>query len=84
MSLYVNNTIDKKSLLKNSRQMLTLPRHFVTINNTSISIKSAKDWIWKNLSDRFYISNTVVGFENPAEATMFGLIADQFKIDDNF
>lgn len=83
MSLYTSNTIDKKSLLMNSRQMLTLPRHFVTIN-TSISIKLAKDWIWKNLSDRFYISHTVVGFENPAEATMFGLVADQFKIDDNF
>lgn len=83
MSLYIDGKIDKKAILENSRQLLTLPKHFVTIN-LSTKTSYACDWIWKNLTGRFYISPTVVGFENPAEASMFGLIADQFKIYDNF
>ena len=83
MPLYTDNVIDKKSILENSRQMLTLPKHFVIIR-ISTTKTLACDWIWKNLIGRFYISSTLIGFEDPAEASMFGLIADQFKINDNF
>lgn len=83
MSLYIDNVIDKNSILENSRQLLTLPSHFVTMK-LSINTSAARDWIWKNLTGRFYMSFGIIGFEDPAEASMFGLIADQFEVDDNF
>ena len=83
MPLYIDNVIDKKAILENSRQMLTLPKHFVSIT-LSTNKTLACDWIWKNLTGRFYISPILIGFEDPAEASMFGLVADQFKLDDNF
>lgn len=84
MPLYIDNVIDKKSILENSRQLLTLPSHFVTMKLSSINTSAARDWIWKNLTGRFYMSFGIIGFEDPAEASMFGLIADQFKVNDNF
>ena len=83
MSLYIDNVIDKNSILENSRQLLTLPSHFVTMK-LSINTSAARDWIWKNLTGRFFISYEIFGFEDPAEASMFALVADQFKPNDNF
>lgn len=86
MSLYIDNKLDPLAVLPNGRELSTSPRHFVKIPLTAmIDAKIARDWIWKNLTARFYIQqNHYASFEDPGEASMFALIKDQFTIDNNF
>lgn len=74
------------------RQVEYLPPHFTTITfDIGTTEKIITDWIWENLSGRFYIGDTytqgqenrspislqkLVGFEIPGEASYFSLILD--------
>ena len=86
MTLYIDNEIDLLATLQNGRELDQSPIHFVKIPlNGLVDVKLARDWIWKNLKGRFYIrQNKYASFEDPTEASMFALIKDQFRIDDNF
>lgn len=86
MSLYIDNTLDLLATLHNGRELDFSPKHFVKIPLTAmVDVKVARDWIWKNLSARFYIrQNHCASFEDPGEASMFALIKDQFTVDNNF
>ena len=86
MSLYIDNIPDLLAALPNGRELSTSPRHFVKISLSGlIDTKQAREWIWKNLTARFYIrQNRFASFEDPGEASMFALIKDQFTVDNNF
>lgn len=72
------------------RQLDHCPPHFTVVDfNLQTNQKVILDWIWANLSGRFYFGehyyksteNTVqlsyrAAFELPGEASMFGLILD--------
>lgn len=72
------------------RQLEHCPPHFTVVDfNVQTQQKIILDWIWTNLSGRFYLGeyyykgteNTVhltcrAAFELPGEASMFGLILD--------
>ena len=72
------------------RQMEHLPPHFTTFYfDLRTSDKTISDWIFTNLSGRFYYGDhisedpsgrrsmsKIVAFEIPAEATYFGLMID--------
>lgn len=80
------------------RQLDFLPPHFTVVKfNISTTEKSITDWIWTNLSGRFYIGDSyhngdgkntpihmekVVGFELPGEASYFSLILDTINTHD--
>ena len=78
MTLAIDNTIDPLSVLKEGRELSTCPRHFVVIKCSNSS--AARSWIWKNLTGRFSAQADFVAFEDPAEASMFAMIRDQFSI----
>lgn len=82
MSLYIDNIINPLAVIKEGRELSSCPRHFVKVkcNRT----KSARNWVWKNLTGRFTTQADFVAFEDPAEASMFALIVDQFAVDDRF
>ena len=86
MSLYIDNTLDPAATLPNGRELSSSPRHFVKIPLSGlIDAKISREWIWKNLTARFYIrQNQFASFEDPSEASMFALIKDQFTVDNNF
>jgi len=79
MSLYTNNIIDPVAAA-GGRELKYVPRHFTRIRiNKNSKHQLAKAWIWKNLTGRFSIKQRgYYAFENPAEATMFSLIASNF------
>ncbi len=65
------------------------PPHFTQIEfNIYVSEKTITDWVWANLSGRFffgdmyqgsgkaYSSNKVAAFELPGEASYFSLVLD--------
>ena len=82
MSLYIDNTVDPLAVIKEGRELSTCPWHFVKVKCDKP--KSARNWVWKNLTGRFTAQADFVAFEDPAEASMFGLISDQFAINDYF
>lgn len=79
---FIENIITNKS-----RRVWTLPPHFVKMQIGSDETVVRK-WCYKNIENRFYIgkapflinkvfvTKTIVAFENPADATFFGLIKD--------
>jgi len=77
MTLSIDNNLDPLSVIKEGRQISTCPFHFVQITFNG-DVKTVKSWIWKNLSTRFFINDKIAAFENPAEASMFAMIKDQF------
>lgn len=82
MSLYIDNIVDPLSVIKAGRELSTCPIHFVVVKCDMT--KTARNWVWKNLTGRFTVQPNFVAFEDPAEATMFGLIQDQFAESDPF
>ena len=79
MTLAIDNKVDPLSAIKEGRELSTCPRHFVTI--TCHNTHAARRWIWQNLTGRFTIQIMFVAFEDPAEASMFAMICDQFMVD---
>jgi len=77
MTLSIDNTLDPLSVINEGRRLGTCPFHFVKISHKG-NEKTVRSWIWKNLSDRFFLNEDIGGFENPAEASMFAMIKDQF------
>lgn len=77
------------------RQLEHCPPHFTPVDfKIRVQSKVISDWIWDNLSGRFYYgdyyykteSGSVdldkrVAFEIPGEASMFALILDQINKD---
>lgn len=77
------------------RELNHCPPHFTAVVfPLKTNAKTISDWIWANLSGRFYFNdyyykdeNNAVqltkkaAFEIPGEASMFGLILDQINID---
>ena len=75
------------------RQLEHCPPHFTVVDfDIRTSEKSITDWIWSNLTGRFWIGdyyfkndggsvsmNKRVGFEIAGEATMFTLVLDQIN-----
>ena len=71
------------------RRLDFCPPHFtpVTLDGLYCDIKDIDDWIYINLEGRYSISSISVanqqqievGFENPAEASMFGLVINQIN-----
>lgn len=78
------------------RELNHCPPHFTAIDfGVKTNDKTISDWIWANLSGRFYYgdhyykdhANTVqltkrAAFEIPGEASMFALILDQINKND--
>ena len=74
------------------RKLEHCPPHFTKVNfSLQTAEKHITDWIWENLSGRFYIGDTytngdnknspvhiekTVGFEMPGEASYFSLVVD--------
>lgn len=97
MSLYIDNQIDLCAAA-GGRELSKMPVHFTVINLQdervdwlSMTFKSydtnvIRNWIWCNLVGRFCLEQTQVGFEDPAEASMFALVKDTLveKIDSIF
>lgn len=77
MTLSIDNKIDPLSVICEGRQLSTCPFHFVQITFKGEE-RTVKSWIWENLSDRFFLNNRIAAFENPAEASMFAMVKDQF------
>ena len=77
----------------NLRRTETCPLHFSSINfEIRTSEKTITDWIYENLSGRFWLGehyfaneggsiafNKRVAFEIPAEASYFGMFLDQIN-----
>jgi hypothetical protein len=82
MSLYIDNIIDSLAVIKEGRELSSCPRHFVQVQCGRS--RHAREWIWRNLTGRFSTQPTFVAFEDPTEASMFGLVADQFGVYDSF
>lgn len=75
------------------RELEHCPPHFTVVDfDIRTSEKTITDWIWSNLTGRFWMGdyyfktdsgsvsmNKRVGFEIPGEATMFTLILDQIN-----
>jgi hypothetical protein len=74
------------------RRVEHCPPHFTRITFDPLAPeKSITDWIWVNLSGRFYINDEyyttetgisvqrMVAFEQPGEASMFALTLDQIN-----
>lgn len=75
------------------RELDHCPPHFTTLDfELKTTEKNISDWIWSNLSGRFYYSDHYhknsegvlnmckrVGFEIPGEASMFALMLDQIN-----
>lgn len=75
------------------RELDYCPPHFTTLDfELKTTDKNISDWIWSNLSGRFWYSDYYyknsegvlnmckrVGFEIPSEASMFALILDQIN-----
>lgn len=75
------------------RQLEHCPPHFTVVDfDIRTTEKSITDWIWSNLTGRFWIGdyyfktdsgsvsmNKRVSFEIPGEATMFTLVLDQIN-----
>ena len=77
MSLSTDNIIDPLAVLHEGRELLIPPIHFVRVScRKSID---AHYWIWNNLVGRFSVQSSYAGFEDPAEASMFALVCDQFQ-----
>lgn len=69
------------------------PDHFVTVDfDIKCQEKNILDWVWTNLSGRFYFGDYYyrnsdgaietkkrIGFETPGEASMFALVLDQLN-----
>lgn len=78
------------------RELNHCPPHFMPVDfAVKVNEKTISDWIWTNLSGRFYYgdhyykdSNSSVqiikraAFEIPGEASMFALILDQINKND--
>lgn len=81
MNLYINNTVNAVAAA-GGRELDYVPKHFTKISvNKGSKHQQARAWIWKNLTGRFSIRQRgYYAFENPAEATMFSLIASEFEI----
>lgn len=78
MTLSIDNKIDPIAVIGEGRQLSTCPFHFVQIKFIG-EHKNVKSWIWENLTERFYINYDLAAFENPAEASMFAMVKDQFN-----
>lgn len=86
MSLYLDNEIDPLALHKNGRELDYVPVHFVQaidMKKVSLDIASVRKWIWTHQMGRFSLANMAVSFEDPAEASIFALLSDQF-VNDKF
>lgn len=85
MPLFIDGKIDPLAILDEGRQLSTCPHHFIRIKiDQMFNTQQARPWIWENLTGRFSIQPNFVAFENYADASMFALVCDQFKINDNF
>lgn len=76
MPLAIDNTVDPLAVIHEGRELTLSPKHFVQVN--CVYSKDARYWIWNNLVGRFSVQIDYIGFEDPAEASMFALICDQF------
>ena len=76
MSLYINDIIDPLALINEGRQLSKCPVHFVKVNCNNTTL--ATEWVWKNLVGRFSVQKNGIAFEDPSEASMFGLMHDRF------
>jgi hypothetical protein len=79
------------------RRVEHCPPHFITVCfDAYVPEKHISDWIWENLSERFYIGDDyiptegggmsmqkMVGFENPGEASLFSLVLNTINTVDN-
>lgn len=87
MSLINDGNIDLLDLANKRELNDYIPWHFTRVTlDTSIPVNRAKNWIRKNLDGRFafanmidheqrYFNRTVIGFEEPYEASAFMLSA---------
>lgn len=76
MSLSINNTIDPLAVIHEGRELSFSPIHFERVDCKQS--ENARYWIWNNLVGRFSVQPYYAGFEDPAEASMFALVCDQF------
>lgn len=83
MALYQDGEVDLLAL-GGGRELDDLPWHFTMVKlDNNVGAKSARHWIWKNLTGRFVVlgipdmrridGGTRVAFEDPSEATAFAL-----------
>jgi len=71
------------------RRLDFCPPHFtpVTLEGLYCDLRDIDDWIYTNLEGRYSIStisvtnqeHVEIGFENPNEASMFGLVVNQIN-----
>ena len=71
-----------------SQQLSMCPPHFTKVEFDESVVDAARIWLYENLTGRFYLGalvktdgrilkkTNIVGFEEPAEATLFNLIKD--------
>lgn len=95
MNLYIDGKVNKIAAA-GGRQVNCLPYHFESIKIIGYNESQIKNWIWKNLNGRFYLGpkykiengsviyEHVAAFEDPAEATMFVLMAETISEKDPF
>jgi len=76
MSLAIDNTLDPLAVICEGRELSFPPIHFVRIKCSYL--QNARYWVWNNLVGRFSVQLDYIGFEDPAEASMFALTCDQF------
>jgi hypothetical protein len=72
-----------------SRRLDFRPPHFtrILLEDLWVDIKTIDDWIYTNLECRYSMSSVSIdnnefveiGFENPSEASMFGLVINQIN-----
>ena len=74
------------------RQVAHCPPHFECVAfESNVTDTNLSNWIYENLSGRFYIGHTdknnkrqvIAGFESPGEASYFALILDKLNTWEN-
>lgn len=81
MALYLDGNVDLLAISGNREIDGKLPWHFTSIKvPPEGDLAKIRHWIWHNLEGRFaitiseganWVSNYVVGFEDPSEASAF-------------
>lgn len=85
MSLVNDGVVDPGLAICPGKKLLSRePKHFIRISVTYCnSIENLRHWLYTETTGRWFLNNesydTVVGFEEPADATLFGLVKDQFE-----
>lgn len=94
MSLYLDGIVDPIAAM-NGRELDVIPRHFhcVSLSNRFYDLRPIRNWIWKNQSGRFCLTNkikvqdrimmneSIAAFEDSGEAVMFSFILPTLKSD---